>query len=118
MSAFDEMLCKDLQDNFFNPEEFGEVVSLVRSGATHRINALFINPSMDGENNGSAVESITHQPALHVSLSDLPGGIPTKSDVFELSEKPGFHKSGTYIAEDFANEADGIVVYKLKEVLS
>lgn len=116
MSAFDEMLSKDLQDNFFNPEEFGEVVSLIRSGVTFRINALFMNPSLDGESVGASVEAIAHQPTLSVSLSDLPGFLPAKSDLFELSEKPGLHKSGTYIAEDFVDEADGVVVYKLKEV--
>lgn len=116
MSAFDSMLCDDLQDNFFNPEEFGEVVTLIRDGVERRIRALFTNPSLDGEAIGAAIEGIAHMPSLSVSLSDLPGEIPTKSDLFVLSAKPGIHKAGTFKAEDVANESDGVAVYKLKEV--
>lgn len=116
--SFDGILKKDLQDGFLSTDVFGESVSLSRAGNSYTLKALFDTPSLDGQNLGGKVEAISHQPRLFVSLSDLPEQAASKQDVFTISNRPGFHKAGVFRAVDFANESDGVVVYKLQEVRS
>lgn len=114
--SFDECLMKDLENSFLNTKEFGEKVVLTRSGEDYTINGLFTKLSVNVSNGGN-VNYISHQPTLTVRLIDLPGNAPRKSDVFSIFSRPGFHSAATFISEDFSEESDGTVIYKLHEVL-
>ena len=114
---FRDELMKDLQNSFFNVREFGEIVELTRNGSTSQMRGLFDAPSLDGSSIGAEIDAISHQPRLFVSSDCLPGKRPEKGDVFFISESQ-FHESKTYEAVDFAMEKDGVVVYKLRELVA
>lgn len=113
--SFDECLVKDLDKAFLNPNEFGEKVVLVRSGNEYVINGMFTKPSVQ-TSVGGEINHISNQPTITVRLIDLPENTPKKNDVFSISSRPGFHNAGTFISEEFSEEADGTVIYKLHEV--
>lgn len=115
--SFKDSLINDLHDSFFNTNEFGEDVVLIRNGERKTIPGLYDEQSLDGSSIGAEVEAISHRPRLFVTAADLPNGKPVKGDRFELSKTP-FHKSLKLIAKDFVFEKDGVVIYELHEVKS
>lgn len=114
MSAFSESLNEDLFDNYFNDEEFGDAVVLVRG--SERISMRGLYDTMVVENDPSAdLPAISHRPRLMVRKVDLPGQVARKGDVFELVQKNGVHKTLRLKAVEFADESYGVVIYQLEE---
>ena len=114
MSAFSESLNEDLFDNYFNDEEFGDAVVLVRG--SERISMRGLYDTMVVENDPSAdLPAISHRPRLMVRKVDLPGQVARKGDVFELVQKNGVHKNLRLKAVEFADESYGVVTYQLEE---
>lgn len=114
MSAFSESLNEDLFDNYFNDEEFGDAVVLVRG--SERISMRGLYDTMVVENDPSAdLPAISHRPRLMVRKVDLPGKVARKGDVFELVQKNGVHKTLRLKAVEFADESYGVVTYQLEE---
>lgn len=114
MSAFSESLNEDLFDNYFNDEEFGDAVVLVRG--SERISMRGLYDTMVVENDPSAdLPAIAHRPRLMVRKVDLPGQVARKGDVFELVQKNGVHKTLRLKAVEFADESYGVVTYQLEE---
>jgi len=114
MSAFSESLNEDLFDNYFNDEEFGDAVVLVRG--SERISMRGLYDTMVVENDPSAdLPAISHRPRLMVRKVDLPGQVARKGDVFELVQKNGVHKTLRLKATEFADESYGVVTYQLEE---
>lgn len=114
MSAFSESLNEDLFDNYFNDEEFGDAVVLVRG--SERISMRGLYDTMVVENDPSAdLPAISHRPRLMVRKVDLPGQVARKGDVFELVQKNGVHKTLRMKAVEFADESYGVVTYQLEE---
>lgn len=114
MSAFSESLNEDLFDNYFNDEEFGDAVVLVRG--SERISMRGLYDTMVVENDPSAdLPAISHRPRLMVRKVDLPGQVARKGDVFELVQKNGVHKTIRLKAVEFADESYGVVTYQLEE---
>ena len=115
MSAFSESLNEDLFDNYFNDEEFGDAVVLVRG--SERISMRGLYDTMVVENDPSAdLPAISHRPRLMVRKVDLPGQVARKGDVFELVQKNGVHKTLRLKAVEFADESYGVVTYQLEEM--
>jgi hypothetical protein len=114
MSAFSESLNEDLFDNYFNDEEFGDAVVLIRG--SERISMRGLYDTMVVENDPSAdLPAISHRPRLMVRKVDLPGQVARKGDVFELVQKNGVHKTLRLKAVEFADESYGVVTYQLEE---
>lgn len=114
MSAFSESLNEDLFDNYFNDEEFGDAVVLVRG--SERISMRGLYDTMVVENDPSAdLPAISHRPRLMVRKVDLPGQVARKGDVFELVQKNGVHKTLRLKAVEFADESYGVVTYQLED---
>lgn len=114
MSAFSESLNEDLFDNYFNDEEFGDAVVLVRG--SERISMRGLYDTMVVENDPSAdLPAISHRPRLMVRKVDLPGQVARKGDVFELVQKNGVHKTLRLKAVEFVDESYGVVTYQLEE---
>lgn len=114
MSAFSESLNEDLFDNYFNDEEFGDAVVLVRGSG--RISMRGLYDTMVVENDPSAdLPAISHRPRLMVRKVDLPGQVARKGDVFELVQKNGVHKTLRLKVVEFADESYGVVTYQLEE---
>lgn len=113
MGAFKESLMQDLQDTFLNTEEFGVQVTLVRSGISYPMKALFDEPSLDGAAIGAEVQAISHRPRLIVSSADLPENVPMKGDKFIVPASP-LNPSGEYVARDYIYEKDGTVTYEMQ----
>jgi hypothetical protein len=111
--SFKDDLMNDLDNSFFNENEFGEVVTLTRGGVSRQLKGLFDSPEVVNENVGE-VSAIAHAPRLFVRISDLPDSKPRKNDVFTLGITP-FHPAMKLSAIDFVSEKDGVVVYRLEE---
>ena len=111
--SFKDDLMQDLNDSFFNENEFGEVVTLIRGGASYQMKGLFDTPGLSNEG-VDEVSVIAHEPRLFVRSSDLPDSKPRKGDVFALGSTP-FHRAMKLSAIDFVFEKDGTVVYRLEE---
>ena len=111
--SFKDNLMSDLTKSFFNPDEFGEVVTLIRGGNSCQFNGLFDSPEVVNESVGE-VSAIAHAPRLFVRISDLPNSQPRKGEVFVLGNTP-FHHAMKLYALDFVSEKDGVVVYRLEE---
>ena len=112
-NAFRTQLTEDLRATFFNPEEFGEQVTLTRGNTSVAMRGLFDAPGIEGgEQLGGDVNSISHAPRLFVRSADLPDNKPLKGDIFAL-ELNEFHKARKLRAVDFVFEQDGAVVYRL-----
>lgn len=111
--SFKDDLMQDLNDSFFNENEFGETVTLIRSGTSYQMKGLFDTPWLSNESVGE-VSVIAHTPRLFVRSSDLPDSKPRKGDVFTLGSTP-FHREMKLSAIDFVFEKDGTVVYSLEE---
>lgn len=114
--AFCEMLDDDLRDIFFNPEEFGEVVTISRGDSAFQVRAMFDSPSMQGQSLGTDAKVISHQPRIFFSVAELPENKVEKGDIVALSAKMHQHKAGCYEVVDFAEESDGMIVCHLHEV--
>lgn len=110
--SFKDDLMQDLNDSFFNEDEFGESVTLTRGSNSYQMKGLFDTPGMS-EDVGE-VSVIAHSPRLFVRSSDLPDSKPRKGDVFALGNTP-FHRAMKLSAIDFVFEKDGVVVYRLEE---
>lgn len=115
--SFKDSLINDLNNSFFNKNEFGEEVTLVRNGTKVSLSALYDEQSLDGSSIGAEVEAISHRPRLFVTAADLPNGKPVKGDRFELNQTP-FHSKLFLVAKDFVFEKDGVVIYELQVVKS
>ena len=111
--SFKDDLMQDLDSSFFNENEFGEIVTLIRGGNSFQMKGLFDAPEVANESVGE-VSAIAHAPRLFVRISDLPGSKPRKGDVFTLGSTP-FHPAMKLAAIDFVSEKDGVVVYSLEE---
>lgn len=111
--SFKETLVDDLTNSFFNTNEFGEEVVLVRGNTRKTISGLYDEQALNGESVGAEIDAISHRPRLFVSASDLPNGKPGKGDKFILSATP-FHSALTLTARDFVFEKDGVVIYELQ----
>lgn len=103
----------DLAGSFFNTDEFGEEVTLIRGGNSYAMKGLYDSPEVVNESVGE-VAAIAHAPRLFVRISDLPDSKPRKMDVFTLGKTP-FHPAMKLSAIDFVSEKDGVVVYRLEE---
>jgi hypothetical protein len=110
--SFKDDLMNDLDETFFNPDDFGEEVTLTRGNNSVTMRGLFDAPGLS-EDVGE-VSVIAHEPRLFVRSSDLPDSKPRKDDVFTLGSTP-FHREMKLSAIDFVFEKDGTVVYKLEE---
>ena len=111
--SFKDDLMQDLDSSFFNENEFGEIVTLIRGGNSFQMKGLFDAPEVANEDVGD-VSVIAHTIRLFVRSSDLPDSKPRKGDVFALGSTP-FHRPMKLSAIDFVFEKDGTVVYKLEE---
>lgn len=111
--SFKDSLINDLNNSFFNRNEFGEDVVLIRNGQQYSLQGLYDEQSLDGSSIGAEVEAISHRPRLFVTAADLPNGKPVKGDRFSLSKTP-FHSALTLVARDFVFEKDGVVIYELQ----
>lgn len=103
----------DLAVSFFNKDEFGEEVTLIRGGNSYAMKGSYDSPEVANESVGE-VSAIAHAPRLYVRISDLPDSKPRKTDVFMLGITP-FHQAMKLSAIDFVSEKDGVVVYRLEE---
>ena len=112
--SFKEQMVGDLTEVFLNPDDFGEVVMLVRGKSTVSLLGLYDEIPLNGEDIGAGVEAISHNPRLFVSASALPDCKPRKGDVFVLAANE-FHTAKRLVAKDFEFPKDGIVVYYMKE---
>ena len=110
--SFKDDLMNDLDETFFNPDDFGEEVTLTRGRESVVMKGLFDSPGLS-EDVGE-VSVIAHEPRLFVRSSDLPDSKPRKGDVFTLGSTH-FHRAMKLSAIDFVFEKDGTVVYKLEE---
>lgn len=110
--SFKSDLTDDLNANFFNAEEFGELVTLRRGAAETTVHGLFDTP-VENDPNGLDVTAIEHYPRLFIRQADLPDGKPSKSDRFVLAASE-FHSALALIAIDFVFEKDGVIVYRCK----
>lgn len=115
MAAFLDDLTADLANNFFNVEEFGENLTLIRGGTSTTIQGLYDSPVATADSMGIDVEAIAHYPRLFVRQADLPGGKPSKNDRFALYSNQ-FHSSLSLVALDYVFEKDGVVVYRCKGI--
>ena len=111
--SFKDNLVNDLEESFFNPDDFGEEVTLTRGREIVVMRGLFDTPGLPNEDVGD-VSVIAHTIRLFVRTSDLPDSRPRKGDVFALGSTP-FHRAMKLSAIDFVFEKDGTVVYKLEE---
>lgn len=111
--SFRSDLTDDLNTNFFNTEEFGELVTLKRGNAEASIHGLFDTPVEQNYAVGTDEDAIAHYPRLFVRQADLPGGKPLKDDQFVLASSE-FHSALMLVALDFVFEKDGVVVYRCK----
>lgn len=111
--SFKDDLMNDLAESFFNPDDFGEEVTLTRGSESVVMRGLFDTPGLSNEDVGD-VSVIAHTIRLFVRTSDLPDSKPRKGDVFALGSTP-FHRPMKLSAIDFVFEKDGTVVYKLEE---
>lgn len=111
--SFKDDLMNDLDETFFNPDDFGEEVTLTRGRDSVVMRGLFDTPGLSEESVGE-VSVIAHEPRLFVRSSDLLDSRPRKGDVFTLGSTP-FHRAMKLSAIDFVFEKDGTVVYKLEE---
>lgn len=111
--SFKSDLTDDLNTNFFNTEEFGELVTLRRGSAEASVHGLFDTPVSTTDSMGPDVSVIDHFPRLFVRQADLPGGKPAKNDRFTLAASE-FHSALSLVAIDFLFEKDGVVVYRCK----
>lgn len=112
--SFKDDLIDDLSGSFFNEDEFGEIVTLVRDGKEYSLNGLYDELPLQGENMGGGMDAISHNPRLFVSASSLPGGKPCKGDVFVLGENE-FHEAKRVVAKGVEFPKDGVVVYYMKD---
>lgn len=113
--SFKEMLVDDVDKVFINKTEFGETATLVRGKSTCTLNVLYDELPLNGENMGSGIDAISHNPRLFVSASALPDGRPRKGDVFLISAGELHPVAKRLVAKDFEYPKDGVVVYYLKE---
>lgn len=111
--SFKDDLMDDLAGSFFNTDEFGEEVTLIRGSDSYAMKGLYDSPEVANESVGE-VSAIAHAPRLFVRISDLPDSKPRKTDVFMLGITP-FHPAMKLSAIDFVSEKDGVVVYRLEE---
>jgi len=109
--SFKDNLMSDLADSFFNENEFGESVTLLRGGVSYSVKGLYDSPEVASESIGD-VNAIAHAPRLFVSIDDLPERKARKNDVFVLELTP-LHSAMKLRAVDFVCENDGVVVYRL-----
>lgn len=114
MSSFLDDIEEDLNQSFFNVEEFGENLTLVRGSQSYVIQGLFDTPQVPTDSVGIEVDGITHYNRLFVRQKDLPDGKPKKGDKFVLSAS-NFHSALTLVALDYVFEKDGCVVYRCKD---
>ncbi len=114
MSDFRDDLASDLTESFLNVSEFGETVTLTRSGVEYSIPGLFDTPELGSDSLGIDVEAIAHTCRLFVRSADLPDEKPLKNDRFALAATQ-FHSSLNLIALDYVFEKDGTVIYRCKE---
>lgn len=110
--SFRSDLADDLNTNFFNVDEFGEMVSLERGQTTVSLQGLYDTPVVQNEL-GAESTAIEHFPRLFVRQADLPDGKPAKGDVFDLASTD-FHTAIKLIALDYVFEKDGVVCYRCK----
>lgn len=111
--SFKSDMNDDLQSVFFNIEEFGEQVTLTRSGTQYSMRGMFDVQCLDGETLGNDVSAISHRPRLFVRSVDLPECKARKNDLWDVAATPQ-HPAYALRAVDFAFEADGVVVYQLE----
>ena len=69
--SFKDDLMNDLDETFFNPDDFGEEVTLTRGRDSVVMRGLFDTPGLSEESVGE-VSVIAHEPRLFVRSSDLP----------------------------------------------
>ena len=112
--SFKSQMVDDLQNVFLNTDDFGETVTLVRGASSFAMKGLYDELPLNGDGLGGNVDSISHNPRLFVSASDIPEGAPKKGDVFVLSANE-FHAERRLVAKDFEFPKDGVIVYYLKE---
>ena len=112
--AFKDDLTADLSATFFNPQEFGEQVTLIRGSSESVISGLYDTP-VAPDSLGGDVDAIQHYPRLFVRSADLPAGKPRKGDKFRIASTP-FHSACLLCALDYVFEKDGVVVYRCKEL--
>jgi hypothetical protein len=105
-------LTDDLRTNFFNVDEFGEMVTLTRGNTSVTLQGLYDTPVVQNDL-GAESTAIEHFPRLFVRQADLPGGKPAKGDVFTLSSTD-FHTAIKLVALDYVFEKDGVVCYRCK----
>ena len=110
--SFRSDLTEDLCTNFFNTDEFGEMVTLTRGNTSVTLQGLYDTPVVQNEL-GADSTAIEHFPRLFVRQADLPGGKPAKGDVFTLASTD-FHTAIKIIALDNVFEKDGVVCYRCK----
>lgn len=113
--SFKSDLVADVDSVFIFLDEFGEVGTLVRGSSETRVNVLYDELPLNGEDLGGGVDAISHNPRLFVSAFSLPNGKPRKGDVFVLSSNE-FHEAKRLVAKDFEMPKDGVVVYYLKDL--
>ena len=112
--SFKSQMVSDLQTVFLNPDDFGEMVTLVRNSVTYAMKGLYDELPLNGEALGGNIDAISHNPRLFVSASDIPEGTPKKGDMFIISANE-FHSAKRLVAKDFEYPKDGLIVYYLKE---
>lgn len=105
-------LTDDLRTNFFNVDEFGEMVTLTRGNTSVTLQGLYDTPVVQNDL-GAESTAIEHFPRLFARQADLPGGKPAKGDVFTLSSTD-FHTAIKLVALDYVFEKDGVVCYRCK----
>jgi len=115
--SFKDQLVNDLNQSFFNTNDFGENVVLFRNGEQYVLQGIYDEQSLGDSSIGGEVEAISHRPRLFVTASDLPNGKPVKGDKFKISKTP-FHGQMTLVAKDYIFEKDGVVIYSLQVVKS
>ena len=128
--SFRDDLTEDLNANFFNVEEFGEMATLRRGNAEASMRCLYDSPVIQDASVGTDVSTVEHFPRLFVHLPvlfhpriprlfvrsvDLPDGKPQRDDRFDLASTE-FHSAISLIAKDFVFEKDGTVMYRCKQV--
>lgn len=111
--SFRDDLTEDLNANFFNIGEFGEMATLRRGNAEVSLQCLFDTPVIPDASVGNDVETVEHYPRLFVRSVDLPDGNPQCGDCFDLSSTE-FHSAISLFAQDYVFEKDGTVMYRCK----
>jgi hypothetical protein len=99
MSAFKEMMGRDVKNVFLNPDEMAEIRTVVYDGETYADIPIILD-SLEQKDRPQYVTGSDHAQGLFLvtavlfcALSDLGGNVPKKGMQIKISDGPAFFRS-------------------------